>query len=197
MKVGVDVERIMDLPSFRNGLNSHKTIGVVNRDQVVSIWRYIRSAGYIAVVSDHAVRHAIQDDLRLGGPSRVSFAVDKVVSAKVGVGHGLGDAVVLLQADVFHVGRRLKVDFVEDRLISMKDEAESVNSLTRETSISMTQQRLQPNQEHFSKKYTVAAKHLKQTSNTLPLSPTLDLMFFGRVVYFTFFQPYSKINNDK
>lgn len=127
VQVGVDVERRPDLPPLRDHLDPHQAVAVVDGDQVATVRGHVGSADDVVVLADDGVRHAVQDELRLGGAGGVGPAVDEVVSAEMGVGYRLGDAVVLPQADVFHVRRRLQVDLVENRLISVKDESESVD----------------------------------------------------------------------
>lgn len=131
VEVGVDVEGFLDLSPLGDRLDPHQAVAVVNSDQVVTVWRHVGSAGDVAVLSDHTVRHTVQDELRLRGAGGVGPTVDKVVATEMGVGYGLRDAVVLPQTDVFHIRQRLQVDFVQDRLISMKDEAKPVLNLKK------------------------------------------------------------------
>lgn len=123
VEVGVDVKRLTDLSALRDHLDPHQAVAVIDGDQVVAIRGNVGSTGHIAVLADHSVGDAVQDELGLGGAGGVGLAVDKVVAPKVGVGQRLGDAIVLLQTDVFHIGCRLQVDFVECRLIPVKDES--------------------------------------------------------------------------
>ena len=137
VQVRVDVERFLDLSPIGDGLDPHQAVAVVDRDQVVTVWRHEGSAGDVTVLSDDAIRHTVQDELGLRSASGVRSAIDEVIAAEMSVGYGLGDAVILPQTDVLHVWRGLQVDLVEDRLISVKDEAESAVNLKRKDKISI------------------------------------------------------------
>lgn len=96
----MDVEGLADLPAHRDLLDPHQAIVVVHRDQVVTVRRHVRGAGDVPVVSIHGVCHTVYDELGLGGARGIRPAVDEVVASQVGVSQGLGNAVVLEQADV-------------------------------------------------------------------------------------------------
>ncbi|TNN61703.1 hypothetical protein EYF80_028065 [Liparis tanakae] len=84
VEVGVDVERLLDFPPLRNHLDPHQAAAVVHRDQVAAVRRRVRGAGDVAVLSDHAVGHAVHDELRPCGAGGVGPAVDEVVAAERG-----------------------------------------------------------------------------------------------------------------
>lgn len=95
VEVGVDVEGILDLSALRDHLDPHQAVAVVHGHQVVAVRRHVRRAGDDSVLSDQAVRHTVHDELRLRGAGGVGPAVDKVITAEVCVGYGLGNAVEL------------------------------------------------------------------------------------------------------
>lgn len=95
VEVGVDVEGLLDFSPLGNHLDPHQAVAVVDGDQVAAVRGHVRGAGDVAVLADHAVRHAVHDELRPRGAGGVGPAVDKVVAAQMGVAHGLGDAVIL------------------------------------------------------------------------------------------------------
>lgn len=132
VQVGVDVKGLPDLASLRDSLDAHEAVAVVHGHEVAAVRGHVGRSGDVAVQAHHAVRHAVYDDLRLRGARRVRAAIDKVVAAQVGVSRRLGDAVNVPQADVLHVGHCLQVDLVQDRLISVKDEAKSVGGFVRD-----------------------------------------------------------------
>lgn len=95
MKVGVNVEGILDLSPHWNHLDPHQAVAIIDSDQVVAIWRHVGSASDVTVLANNAIRYTVQDELGLCGASGVRLAVHKVVAAKMGVGYRLWDAVIL------------------------------------------------------------------------------------------------------
>lgn len=59
VQVGVDVEGLLDLSPFRDGLDPHQAIAVINCDQIAAVWRHVGCAGDVTVLADHAVCHAV------------------------------------------------------------------------------------------------------------------------------------------
>lgn len=86
VEVGVNVKRLLDLSALRDDLDPHQAVAVVHSDQVVAVGGHVGSAGHVAVLADHAVRDAVQDELGLRGAGGVGLAVDKIVAAEMGVG---------------------------------------------------------------------------------------------------------------
>lgn len=103
MEIGVNVKGRLDLPPLRDYLNPHQPISVINSDQVVAIWRHVGSAGDVAVLADDGICYTVQDELWLCGSSGIRLAVYEVVPTKMGVGDRLGDAIILLQANIFYI----------------------------------------------------------------------------------------------